>query len=99
MDSLPLHPEALEDLRRSGLSDATIATAGLHTAAPGNLPRLLSPRLLDQVRHVLIRNPCRADATAEPFFLLFNADVEFLPTLTPDDLQKAGLDELGRKWK
>src|SRR5215813_13097474 len=54
MDSLPLHPEALEDLHRSGLSDATIAAAGLHTAAPGDLPRLLSARLVDQVRHVLV---------------------------------------------
>ncbi len=40
--SLNLHPEALDDLRRSGLSDATIAEAGLYTPAPGDLPRLLS---------------------------------------------------------
>jgi hypothetical protein len=52
--SLNLHPEALEDLRRSGLSDATIAEAGLYTPAPGDLPRLLSARLVDQVRHVLV---------------------------------------------
>jgi hypothetical protein len=54
MDSLPLHPEALEDLRESGLSDATIVAAGLYTAAPVDLPRLLSARLVDQVRHVLV---------------------------------------------
>jgi hypothetical protein len=53
-ESLNLHPEALEDLRRSGLSDATIAEAGLYTPAPGDLPRLLSARLLDKVRHVLV---------------------------------------------
>jgi hypothetical protein len=52
--TLSLHPEALDDLRRSGLDDATIAGAGLYTPAPGDLPRLLSPRLVDQVRHVLI---------------------------------------------
>jgi len=51
---LNLHPEALEDLRRSGLSDATIAEAGLYTPAPGDLPRLLSARLVAQVRHVLV---------------------------------------------
>ena len=44
---LSLHPEALEDLRRSGLDDATIAAAGLYTPAPGDLPRLLSARLVD----------------------------------------------------
>ena len=36
---------------------------------------------------------------AEPFFLSFNADCRFRPVMTPDDLGKAGLDELGRKWK
>jgi len=36
---------------------------------------------------------------AEPWFLLFNASVEFLPAMTPEDLQKAGLDDMGRKWK
>ena len=52
--SLNLHPEALEDLRRSGLSDATIAEAGLYTPAPGDLPRLLSARLVERVQHVLV---------------------------------------------
>jgi hypothetical protein len=54
MDPLALHPEAVEDLRKSGLSDTTIAAAGLYTPAPGDLPRLLSPRLVDKVRHVLV---------------------------------------------
>jgi len=52
--TLPLHEEAVEDLRKSGLSDATIAAAGLYTPPPGDLPRLLSPRLVDKVRHVLV---------------------------------------------
>ena len=37
-------------------------------------------------------------ALAEPWFLTFEADVEFRIAMTPDDLMKAGLDELGRKW-
>jgi hypothetical protein len=49
-----LHPEALEDLRRSGLEEATIAAAGLYTPAPGDLPRFLSARLTDQVKHILV---------------------------------------------
>jgi len=52
--TLSLHAEAVEDLRRSGLSDATIGAAGLYTPAPGDLSRLLSARLVDQVRHVLV---------------------------------------------
>jgi hypothetical protein len=35
---------------------------------------------------------------AEPWFLLFNADVEFHVAMTPDDLGRAGLDLLGKKW-
>ena len=54
LSPLNLHPEALEDLRKSGLSDATIAAAGLYTPAPGDLPRLLSARLVDQIRHALV---------------------------------------------
>jgi hypothetical protein len=35
---------------------------------------------------------------AEPWFLAFNADVEFHPAMTPEDLKRAGLNALGRKW-
>ena len=35
---------------------------------------------------------------AEPWYLNFNATVEFLPAMTPEDLQKAGLDELAKRW-
>ena len=37
-------------------------------------------------------------ALAEPWFLTFRADVQFRIAMTPADLQKAGLDELGKKW-
>jgi hypothetical protein len=36
---------------------------------------------------------------AEPFFLNFNADCQFRIAMSPEDLGKAGLDELGRKWR
>ncbi len=36
---------------------------------------------------------------AEPWFMLFDADVQFLPAMTPADLQKADLPSIGRKWK
>ena len=35
---------------------------------------------------------------AEPWFLHFDADLEFLPAMTPKDMEKAGLDKLGKKW-
>lgn len=37
-------------------------------------------------------------ALAEPWFLTFEADVEFRVAMTPENLGKAGLDELGKKW-
>ena len=38
-------------------------------------------------------------ALAEPWFLQFNADVEIHPLMVPEDLAKAGLDALGKKWR
>ena len=35
---------------------------------------------------------------AEPWFLSFNAAVEFKVAMTPEDLGKVGLEELGRSW-
>ena len=35
---------------------------------------------------------------AEPWFLLFNADVQIHPVMSPEDLGKAGLEALGKKW-
>jgi hypothetical protein len=37
-------------------------------------------------------------ALAEPWFLSFQADVEFRIAMTPADLKKAGLGKLGEKW-
>ena len=37
-------------------------------------------------------------ALAEPWFLTFQADVEFRIAMTPADLKKGGLDKLGQKW-
>ncbi len=35
---------------------------------------------------------------AEPWFLTFEAEVEFRIVMSLDDLKKGGLDELGKKW-
>jgi hypothetical protein len=37
-------------------------------------------------------------ALAEPWFLHFNADCKIRVAMTPEDLQRAGLEELGKKW-
>lgn len=48
---------------------------------------------------VNIDNVSEMPRLAEPFFLLFDATVEFLPAMTPADLQNAGLDRIAQKWK
>jgi len=45
-----------------------------------------------------LEDPSKVPAFAEPWFLAFNADVEFHIAMTPDDLQRAGLEDLGKKW-
>lgn len=42
--------------------------------------------------------PSKVPYFAEPWFLSFNADVEFHIIMTPEDLGRAGLNELGKKW-
>jgi len=47
---------------------------------------------------VNVNGPSDVPALAEPFFLTFNAEVEFRIAMTPEDLSRAGLDTLGKKW-
>ena len=47
---------------------------------------------------VNIDEPSQVPRFAEPWFLQFNADCRFHIVMTPEDLAKAGLDALGKKW-
>jgi hypothetical protein len=47
---------------------------------------------------VQMESASQIPALAEPWFLNFNADVEFHPVMVPEDLAKANLDALGKKW-
>jgi len=47
---------------------------------------------------VNVNDPSDVPALAEPWFLTFNAKVEFRIALTPEDLSHASLDTLGKKW-
>ena len=45
-----------------------------------------------------IEDPSKVPSFAEPWFLTFNADVQFHIVMSPEDLGRASLVELGKKW-
>ncbi len=45
-----------------------------------------------------IADSSKLPSIAEPFFLSFNASVEFHPVISPEELAQSGLDELGQKY-
>jgi len=47
---------------------------------------------------VNVKDPSDVPVLAEPWFLTFNAQVEFRIAMTPEDLGRANLDALGKQW-
>lgn len=47
---------------------------------------------------VNVDSPSDIPRLAEPWFLTFNAEVEFRIAMTPEDLARAGLESLGKQW-
>jgi len=45
-----------------------------------------------------VDDPSKVPFFAEPWFITFNAECEFHIVMIPEDLAKAGLDGLGKKW-
>jgi hypothetical protein len=45
-----------------------------------------------------VADPSKIPALAEPWFLSFNAGVQFHVVMSPEELGKAGLDTMGKKW-
>ena len=47
---------------------------------------------------VNVEDASKLPSISEPWFLGFDADVEFHVVMTPEDLAKSGLEALGKKW-
>lgn len=45
-----------------------------------------------------VQDASEIPAFAEPFFLNFEANCKLRIVMRPEDLQKAGLEEIGKKW-
>jgi hypothetical protein len=46
-----------------------------------------------------VADQSRIPSFAEPFFLKFNAECRFRIAMVAEDLGKAGLEEIGKKWR
>ncbi len=47
---------------------------------------------------VNVDDPSKVPALAEPWFLLFDADVQFHMVMSLEELGRAGLEALAKKW-
>ena len=47
---------------------------------------------------VNIQDPSEIPALAEPWFLTFHAKVQLHATMTPEELGRAKLDAIGKRW-
>jgi len=45
-----------------------------------------------------VADPSKVPALAEPWFLSFNADVECHIVMSPEELGRADIDTIGKKW-
>ena len=45
-----------------------------------------------------LKDASKIPSIAEPFFLHFDAEISFHPVMSPEDLARAGLEDLGAKW-
>jgi hypothetical protein len=47
---------------------------------------------------VEVADPSKIPVLAEPFFLLFQADVEFRIVMSPEELKHSDIDHIGKMW-
>jgi hypothetical protein len=89
--------EEFNDAQRDGS-----AGEKLHRILEETKPEAIYFTELDGQRAALmvidLADQSEVPAYAEPWFLSFNADVEFRIAMTPADLEKAGLDNLAKVW-
>ena len=45
-----------------------------------------------------VKDPSAIPALSEPWFLSFNAAIKFRIAMTPEELGKSGIDQLGKNW-
>ena len=95
--NLQMPPEPFNTMTREGTSGSTLQ-AILEEIKPEAAYFYAPNGCRGGTLIVNMDDPSQIPSIAEPFFLKFNAKVEFHVAMTPEDLGKADLGELGQKW-
>ena len=90
-------PEPFNTLVRNGTAGAAIQKA-LNDVKPEAAYFSEENGRRGGVLIVDVPDASKIPALAEPFFLTMNADVRFRIAMTPEDLAKAGLESIGKKY-
>ena len=90
-------PEPFNSLVRSGKAGGLIGRI-LETIKPEEAYFTEQDGKRGGIFVINVQSPSEVPAFSEPFFLNFEADCKFRILMSPEDLQKAGLQELGKKW-
>ena len=91
----PLEP--FNSLVRSGKAGETLGQI-LETVKPETAYFTEQDGQRGGVFVVNVKNPSDIPVFAEPFFLKLNANCRFRILMSPEDLRKANLGDLGTKW-
>ena len=95
--SVEFPPEPFNSLVRSGKAGEIMGRI-LETIKPETAYFTEQDGKRGAIFVVDVKNPSDVPSIAEPFFLKLQADCRFRIVMSPEDLQKAGLGDLGRKW-
>ncbi|WKE64792.1 panthothenate synthetase [Gallaecimonas kandeliae] len=93
---MPVEP--FNQLVRDGSAGSTLA-AMLESIRPESAYFFAPEGCRGCILVVDIQDPAQIPSIAEPFFLKLGAQCFFHPVMSPDDLARAGLEDLGRKWR
>ena len=95
--TVDMPPEPFNTAVRNGTAGAT-----LNRIIEGAKPEMIYFTEQDGHRGAIlivnVEDASQIPAFAEPWFLSFNADCKFRIVMTPEDLGRAGLDQLGKEW-
>jgi hypothetical protein len=89
--------EPFNSLVRAGKASATL-TRILEEIKPEAIYFTEQHGIRGAIAIIDVAEPSRVPSICEPFFLNFNADCEFHIVMSPKDLEKAEIEELGKKW-